>query len=332
MGISYFKASKPILFNMVWETNSLQIYDLEKLQIDRTMTYEQQGAQGMGFSAFHVHNLDSIFLFSERKQEIVLSDTSGMVKDRIRFTLPDGYPRVFVNNFFYSSPPQIKGKELIVKVRHDIRPSEITAEELSTRALLMAINMEDGTTRLLTHQFPSDYLADGQKQLEYSVISDGKRTLVSLMGDHSIYFADNENSPMAAKRVKSQFFEATMPTFPKDPGSKQFQAYFFAKSRYESLVHDPFRKVYYRFGFPTIEVESEDHLRALRDSPGPFVVMVLDEELNLLTEREFQAGEYLPNNFFVGERGLYLSINHPDNPENEEDKLSFELIQLISDQ
>lgn len=66
----------------------------------------------------------------------------------------------------------------------------------------------------------------------------------------------------------------------------------------------------------------------MRTTPGPFVVMDWDENGDTLTERRFEAGTYYPTNFFVGERGLYISINHPDNPENQEDELAFELIQL----
>jgi len=57
-------------------------------------------------------------------------------------------------------------------------------------------------------------------------------------------------------------------------------------------------------------------------------VMVFDENLNLITERLFEGETYWPDNSFVGEKGLYLSINHPDNPENKEDQMSFELIEL----
>jgi hypothetical protein len=56
--------------------------------------------------------------------------------------------------------------------------------------------------------------------------------------------------------------------------------------------------------------------------------MVFDEDLNLITERLFEGGTYLPDNSFVGEKGLYLSINHPNNPQNKEDLMKFELVEL----
>ncbi|UZD24154.1 hypothetical protein PBT90_12245 [Algoriphagus halophytocola] len=37
---------------------------------------------------------------------------------------------------------------------------------------------------------------------------------------------------------------------------------------------------------------------------------------------------YHPGNSFVSKEGLNISINHPDNPKNEEDLMSFEVFKL----
>lgn len=106
------------------------------------------------------------------------------------------------------------------------------------------------------------------------------------------------------------------------------QKYSFASSRYENLLYDRYREVYYRFAFPDLEVDTEEEVRALRNNPGPFVVMIFDKELKLLGETYFEGGMYLPMNAFVGKKGLYLSTNNPDNPENQEDKMGFEIFEL----
>lgn len=328
VGLEYFQAGQPLLFNANWNTNSLQIYDLEAQALKKELVFDREGDQGAALGHFHVHRLDSIFVFPEMSRFVILTDTSGKVKNRIRFTLPDQYPMIFPHNSYYVSPPVVRGKELIVRVRSGRRASEISQEDLNDKKLLAAINLEDGSTRLLPFGFPQDYLATGQKQLEFSAVRVGDQTAVSFMGDHRVYFSGSADAPLQAKPAKSQYLDETMPSFGKDVDGRGFNEYAFAKSRYESLVYDPYRQVYYRFAYPTVPVESDDQLRALRTSPGDFVVMVLSEELEVLTERKFEAGSYLPSNFFVGEKGLYLSINHPDNPANKEDEFAFELIQL----
>jgi hypothetical protein len=199
---------------------------------------------------------------------------------------------------------------------------------LDTLALEVAINLETGAVRMLPLGFPKDYLSAGNKQLEYSVLNHADKKLVSFMGDHKIYLAGRDEASWKEIEAKSQFLDDQMPFFTKAVDSRGMSEYAFAKSRYESLVYDPFRKVYYRFAYPSVTFETDEELKALRNSPGPFVVMVLDENGDILTERRFEAGTYYPTNFFVGEKGLYISMNHPDNASNEEDKLAFGLIEL----
>ncbi len=317
-----------MLFNSNWNNNSLQIYDLDEQKLVKELRFEREGDQGAALGHFHVQSLDSIFIFPERSPFIILTDTSGRIKSRIRFSLPEGYPMIFVHNSYYVSPPQIDGNELIVKARADVRVTEVAPEKLDSIALFVAINLETGVSRLLPQGFPNDYLSNGAKQLEFSAVNLTDRSVVSFMGDHRLYRSSPSSSAWEVKDAPSQYLDETMPAFPKDVDGREFNKYFFAKSRYESLIFDPYRKVYYRFAYPTVSVETDDELKALRASPGEFVVMVLDDELNLLTEKKFDAGKYLPSNFFVGEKGLYLSVNHPDNPENKEDSLVFELIGL----
>jgi hypothetical protein len=104
--------------------------------------------------------------------------------------------------------------------------------------------------------------------------------------------------------------------------------YMNTSSRYDNLIYDAYRNLYYRFAYPTLDLTDLNEIQRLRTSPGPFVIMVLDDELNVLGETYFEAGRYLPTNFFIHQDGLYISINHPDNPANEEDMFKFELLKV----
>ena len=66
----------------------------------------------------------------------------------------------------------------------------------------------------------------------------------------------------------------------------------------------------------------------LRQFPKEFSIMILDNELNIIGETLMEGDKYVPNNMFVTEDGLYISVNHPDNPDNREDFLSFALLVL----
>lgn len=244
MGLEYFRGEKPLLFNVNEITNSLQIFDPESQSLVKELIFEREGDQGVDFQYFHVQSLDSIFLFPPFGKGIILTDTSGKIKNRIRFELPLGYSTIFQHNSYYVSPPVVIGKELIVKTRAEGRITEFTQAQLDTLALEVAINLETGAVRMLPLGFPKDYLSAGSKQLEYSFFNQADKKLISFMGDHRIYLAGKGDEGWNEVVAKNQFLDEQMPTIPKDVDSRGFSEYAFAKSRHESLVYDSYRKVY----------------------------------------------------------------------------------------
>jgi len=89
--------------------------------------------------------------------------------------------------------------------------------------------------------------------------------------------------------------------------------------------------VFYRFCFPEVEVKDQEEVMQLRIAPQAFSIMVLDNALNIIGETFFDERENVPNNSFIAEEGLYISINHPINPDNKENFLSFALLKLEED-
>jgi hypothetical protein len=327
MGLQY---SQGYLFNINWGTNEIQVYDIESGSLVRSMIYDKEGDQGVGqLFGFHVHNLDSIFLFSQFDAVMVLTDTSGLVKNRIRYTQPDLYSPAFIHNSYFLSPPIVKGDEIFVKTHFQGNYREVTAEQLSAYHMAYAVNMKTGTVRFLKHTYPSNYLAKGIKHFEPSMASDGNKVIYSLFGDHRLFFATSFDENLQAKAAASTHLEETLPLFPVQGERFDTQKYLQGSSRYESLIYDPHREVYYRFGFPTYSFETQDEISQLRSEPREFVIMTLDKDLNVIDDQYFEGGKYMPNNVFVGEKGLYISTSHPNNLENQEDKMVFEIFGLV---
>ncbi|RUA35214.1 MAG: hypothetical protein DSY77_03025 [Bacteroidetes bacterium] len=48
--------------------------------------------------------------------------------------------------------------------------------------------------------------------------------------------------------------------------------------------------------------------------------------LDVMNEFLFYDSIYVPNNVFIGKKGLYISISNPNNPDNKEDKMVFDFI------
>lgn len=326
MGLQY---SQGFLFNSNWGKNEIQMYDIESGSLKKSLVYEIEGDQGVGqLFGFHVHTLDSIFLFSQFDAVLVLTDTSGLVKNRIRYTQPDLYSPAFVHNSYFLSPPIIKGDEMYVKTHFQGNYREVTAEQLSAYHMTYSINMKTGSVKFLNHTYPSDYLAKGIKHFEPSMATDGNKVVYSLFGDHRLFFASSFEENLQTIKAASTHLDESLPLFPLQGERFDTQKYLQGSSRYESIIYDPFREVYYRFAFPTYTFESDEEIRNLRTEPRGFVIMTLDKDLNIIDDQYFEGRKFMPNNVFVGEKGLYISTSHPNNPENQEDKMVFEIFGL----
>jgi len=60
----------------------------------------------------------------------------------------------------------------------------------------------------------------------------------------------------------------------------------------------------------------------------PFSILVLDDQFNIITERRFKGGIYFTSEFFVTDKGLWISKYNPFNENQEENVLTFDLFKL----
>jgi len=330
MGLAYHEnEGTGLIFNINWNTNSLEIYDADKGSLLKQLAFEVDGPNGAGdILGFHVHNPDSIFLFTQLNPVLVLTDTTGKIKSKLRYDVPDLYSPAFVHQSYFLSPPRVRGNELIVKTHVHGNIREMEAEQLAQTHLVYAINLTDGSTRFLNHTYPENYIKDGRKHIETSIATDGDKMVYSFFGDHNLYVADHSEANFQMKPAASKYLDSNLPYFPQNGDRLANQKYLMASSRYEHLIYDSYREIYYRFAYPTMGELEENELSMLWQTPGDFVIMILDKELNLLGETYFDGGKYFPNNVFVAKDGLYISLNHPHNPENIEDQMIFGRLKL----
>lgn len=324
-----FSTYDDLLFNVVWETNQIQVYDINSKQLIKKLNFDIEGDQGVGeIFGFHIHNLDSIFLFGQNTSVIHLTDTTGTVKDRIKYKIPDGYTAAFVHPGYFISSPRLHSNEIMVKTHITGNYREVSNKDLKEKHMAFGINLETGDTRFMNHTYPHDYLAEGLKHFEASMAIGKDKIVYSLFGDHRLFFAESFDQNLQSKNVASEFLDERLKLFPLDGERMDTYHYLNTSSRYDNLVYDSYRDLYYRFAYPSIEVTDESELQRLRIAPGPFVIMILDNNLDILGETYFEKGKYMPNNFFIHKDGIYLSINHPDNPDNIEDEFKFELLKV----
>ena len=326
-GLFYF-AKENLLFSQNWKENSIQIYDIEKKKRVKNLKLERDGPNGvLDLMGIHVLSQDSIFLFNQIKSQITLIDTSGQIINSIQYKSPDRYSPAFVHNAYFQSPPLLHGKKLIVKTHYFGSIREMTQEILQTKELVYEIDLESGETRFLNLKFPKDFMPDGLKPFEASISHGADKLAFSLFGDHRLFYVSEYGDSLQSKNGKSAYLPERLPTVPKDADGLIFRKHSYYSPHYESLDFDPFRDVFIRFAFHEYEQDESVPVNDMRNHSGPFSIQVFDSDLNLISETAFEANQYHPFDYFITEKGIYLSTNHPLNPQNNEDQMSFVLLE-----
>ncbi|MEP1087166.1 DUF4221 family protein [Algoriphagus sp.] len=328
-GLTYF-AQGNLLFSLNWIENGFQIYDLDEKRKIADVTFDYEGPNGvLDVMGIFVQSLDSIFLFNQLESQVTLIDSSGKIKSKIKYQTPEKYSPAFVHNAYFNSPPLLQGNKLTVKTHYYGPLQNMTQEELLKKELVYEIDLETGITSFLDFKFPIDYMLGGLKLFEASIAHGASKHVYSLFGDHRLFYVSEFGDSLKWKDGKSNFVPQTLPLFPLQGDGLDFRKYSYYSPHYESLVYDPYREVFIRFVFHSFEQDESVPVSDMRNHSGPFSIQIFDIELNLKSETAFEANHYHPFDYFITKEGIYLSINHPLNPQNKEDQMTFELLEFI---
>jgi hypothetical protein len=98
--------------------------------------------------------------------------------------------------------------------------------------------------------------------------------------------------------------------------------------QYWKVMHDPWRRRYYRIALHRQEFNAPDGTnRALHEKP--WSIMVFDENLLKLGEQDFPAKQFFPKDVFVAKEGLYVSNSLVPNKDGKPSlSLSFSLFKI----
>lgn len=99
--------------------------------------------------------------------------------------------------------------------------------------------------------------------------------------------------------------------------------------RYEMILFDQFRDVIYRFYFLGIDPEDFDiHYRSLFSNRPKIGLLILNSDLDIIAEHQFENHQIEPWNYFVGRKGLYVSTNNPNREDFDENYLRYDIIRF----
>ena len=307
--------------------NKILKYDLSDEKLTEQIEIQQRGPDEVGIATgFRVIRLDSIMVTSKFSKKLYFLNRKG----RKIYTIPFGNDTlnpsttrcnqmvsIFTDRDALYIPQSIEGNWNYLPIK-----------EFEKYRTTLKIDINSGKLTKTGMALPFKSSEYKMKSMEYSVVKIEKGYLYSFSGSDNIFLTkDFEKFKVYSCRSSNVYGELANYLGSEDVQKimrKQVQS-----CSYGNLVWDPYRKLVYRFyQIGVKDLKANDDLFNIRNYPPSFGIMVLDQNLNIIADQILSHDKYFFNNYFVSREGLFLSINHPSNPNMDYNYLSFELITI----
>ena len=314
--------------------NAIYFYDYDSLNNTRKIHFDKEGANAIEMPiGYHIKNLDSIYMLS-KLMKLSLADKTGKVLADLSL---NGGNDLFANPLLWGTRfPQYFSKTTIpfVETKNELLlTGQFTGEmpdSLVNKFGFMAHIDYQLDSIYFTHTYPTPLYGKnhnwgGRLPMEVfpQLHPDKKKVIYSFVPSHDLYLYDLEEPKKSDKVYAGSNFAGTISSFDKETNKmapEEVVSKFVQGDRYCAILHDPFRKVYYRFlrkAFP--EAPEGTHWKE-----KDIGVIIMDEDFEYLGETTLGGGDIWHwENSFVTEEGL--NIEYIDKDDIDEEYLTLKI-------
>lgn len=247
-----------------------------------------------------------------------------------------------INNFKYSgsffifgsnSFPAIRYKDNIICYLSPANGRRGSSEFFASK-LLFKYNISNGEYKRLNVSFPYEYKnkcwSPNHESISYTLNNKNKLILL-FKNDATLYKYDLDNERITDTIKFESNYASKIKPIKCGISDKQKIMHFGMSASYEVIKYDSYKDIYYVIVQLPL---TKDQINSVKNpfTLNPFSLIVLDNSFNILVERKFEGGIYNYLDFFVTKEGLWLSKNSPHNPNFDENKLRFSLINIIKNE
>ena len=234
-----------------------------------------------------------------------------------------------------SSKPLLKnGRELFGPQPYFMDHQGMNKNDILKHHLVFSFNLNNGEINWHEVFYREDYWRHGKKPSDYSWDQRGDSIYIAPLYDHEVIVFDTRSKQVVdRKEVKSNYINNFLLANEPAPNLQVGLEMKLGHDWYGQLIYDKYRDLFYRVFMPGYDFEGElsfEEMRPLERSRPLAGIMVFDKDLNFLGEHLFEKFEIYPNsNMFVGEKGLYLSLNNENHPDYDEDHFRYRIVRFV---
>lgn len=284
--------------------------------------------------AFHIKNMDSIFVYDDKLMEMVLLDNKFDIVSKVSLINNENIKDL---SWTFKYPQYVPHtvNEMLEREGKLIFPGQYiwTLPDSLTRKFKFAsvIDMDHSNVKYI-HKYPYELYGHNYMWDEpmfttayYDMMPGNNRLVYSFPVSHDLFIYDLDADSVKAVYGGSNF-AASIRSMDRAEfkQSKIPQEYIYQTActtdLYGGIIYDKYRDVYYRFIRKALPGKGV----RLRWENKPVAVVIMDKEFNYLGETEIgNMNEYYPDNAFVTREGL--NIEYVDPADVEEKFLWFKI-------
>jgi len=314
--------------------NKILIFDLVKKRIIREIQMQEVGPVGVGkVKSIMVCHPDTILLTTGRQSFLTHINRNGVILKKYNINNYNNYSdgeyigKYVAHTLSFSRQLIVHDEKIFAGTHYPGYPEPKTVENLR---LCIEIDLEDGKQEVLPLTYP--ILNEKSNKPVYTYFSkvyvDGKFVYSFLNSHKLLVTGDHINAHEISRKSKYIKKDFKLPNFTGGP--LEIAKTVVEHPSYRGFYYDKYREVYYRFVYPGVNTKNSDNLMELHEFRPLFSIMVLDKDLNVIAEQLMSSNTYFIDMAFVAKDGLYISINHFENPEFDEDYLKFQHFNLVT--
>lgn len=315
--------------NMKDRLNEILFFDIKSKILLKKLVFSDRNGYFESINGFTPIGKDSLLLSNGLTDTLYISDINAKIlykkyfsfgkdKDFMAQVVPfNSKPIKFIDNKIYFS------KSIWQDNRNDFKKSNF----------IFSYDIKSDLFNRFKVYFPNEYIESEYFSNEISYCFDEKNIIISPLNSHDIWIVDLKTQKLIKKEIKSDFFREFL-KYSKEPVNDMQQGMFNNAfySQYVNIVYDNYRKVYYRFFYPGINIKKEDkNLTNEYNHPKKMSIMVLDENFNKIGEQLFPNYDFKMD-YFVAPDGLYINSNNEMNRNFKEDKLKYTKLILVKNE
>lgn len=311
-----------------YQTKQILTYFIPENKLVNTIQLETEGPNGVGknIAGIFADNPREFFLTTGNNQLIKI-DSSGQIIHKVQFNTEELqeqgvslFSNIFIRTqkeFYFAAFPLT------------FEWTSLSPEELTTTPNLLRYDSLKNSFTPISH-FPEEFVGTNLNKTIFPLLSVGPtgQPIINL-NFRNIYYQQDE-------KIHSSF--AGLSSFPEDPPTSRLPNMFEDMNEIMKMINhtDSYTDVYFldaqdlivRVGkhedIPDNTLETDAFLAS------KWGLVFLDSEFNKVGELDLEPDRFYGRYIFADQEGIWVSADHPENPEIQEDFLRFQLIEVIN--